>query len=104
MVFRRCTPSVISLRIAPRLSRDFHLKPLVVEMNAGDELDGDDRRDRPINRKTERRPPPARVGNELTAVLPEAVEAVDGENDDEQPRGVSDRRGVDVYEHADATG
>src|SRR5437764_5242076 len=103
MVFRRCTPSVISLRIAPRLSRDFHIKSLVVEMNAGDDLDSDDRRDRPINRKTERRPP-ARVGNELSAVLPEVFEAVAGETDDEQPRCVCDRRGGDDDEHAGDTG
>ena len=38
-------------------------------MNAGDDLDGNDCRDRPVGRETERRPPP-RVGNELTAVLP----------------------------------
>src|SRR5438132_3852803 len=102
MVIRRCTPSVISLRIAPRLSRDFHLKPLVVEMNAGDDLDGDDRRDRPINRKTERRPP-ACVRNELTAVLPEVLETVAGETDDEQPRGARHRRGGDDDEHAGDT-
>src|SRR2546423_13648861 len=30
---------------------------LVVEGSAGDDLDGDDRRDRPIDDKTERRPP-----------------------------------------------
>jgi hypothetical protein len=34
------------------------VRALVVEMHAGDDLDGDDRRDRPINHKTEGRPPP----------------------------------------------
>src|SRR2546428_10852300 len=44
----------------------------MMEMNAGDDLDGDDRRDRPIDHKTERRPP-ASVGNKLAAVLPEVL-------------------------------
>src|SRR2546425_13108196 len=56
----------------------FGINHLVVEMNAGDDLDGDDRRDRPIDHKTERRPP-ACVGNKLTAVLPEVFEAVASE-------------------------
>ena len=59
-----------------------HVKPLVVEMNAGDDLDGDDRRDRPIDHETERGPP-ACIGDELSAVLPEVFEAVAGETGDE---------------------
>jgi hypothetical protein len=58
------------------------VRALVVEMHAGDDLDGDDRRDRPVNHKTEGRPP-ACVGNELTSVLPEVLETVAGETGDE---------------------
>src|SRR5438105_1401429 len=63
-------------------------------MNTGDDLDADDRRDRPIHHKTEWRPP-ASVGNKLTAVLPEVFETVASETDDDQPRCARDRRGGD---------
>src|SRR5919109_5192288 len=82
---------------------DVHVEALVVEMNAGDDLEGDYRCDGPINHETERRPP-ACVRDELTAVLPEVFEAVAGETDDEQPRCVCDRRGGDDDEHAGDTG
>jgi hypothetical protein len=41
----------------------------LVEVDAGDDLDGDDRRGHPVDHETERRPP-ARVRDELAAVLP----------------------------------
>ena len=63
----------------------------MVEVNAGDDLDGDDRRDCPIDHEAERRPP-AGVGDELAAVLPEVFEAVAGETRDEQPGCVCDRK------------
>jgi hypothetical protein len=72
----------------------FRIEPLVVEVNAGDDLDGDDRGDRPIDDETERWPP-ACVGDELTAVLPEVFEAVASETGDEQPRRACDRSGGD---------
>ena len=58
------------------------VRALVVEMHAGDDLDGDDRRDRPINHKTKGRPP-ACAGNKLPAVLPEVLNTVASETDDE---------------------
>ena len=58
------------------------VKALVVEMHAGDDLDGDDRRDYPIDHETEGRPP-ACVGNKLTAVLPEVLETVASQTADE---------------------
>jgi hypothetical protein len=57
---------------------DYEVEALVVEVNAGEDLDGDDRRDRPVDDETERWPP-ACVGDELSAVLPEVFEAVAGE-------------------------
>jgi len=71
----------------------------VVKVNAGADLDGDDCRDRPVDHKTERRPPPC-VGNKLTAVLPEVLEPVAGKADDKQPRCSGDRCGGDDDEHA----
>jgi hypothetical protein len=78
------------------------VKALGVEMHAGDDLDGDDRRDYPIDHETEGRPP-ACVGNKLTAVLPEVLETVASETNDEQPRCACDRRGGDDDEHAGNT-
>jgi hypothetical protein len=52
-----------------------------VEVNAGDDLDGDYCRDHEVDRATERRPP-LRVGHELSAVLPEVLRAMTGEADD----------------------
>ena len=52
----------------------------MVEMHSGDDLDGDDHCDRPINHETEGRPP-ACVGNKLTPVLPEVLETVASETD-----------------------
>jgi hypothetical protein len=60
---------------------DYDVKSLVVEVNAGDDLDGNDRRDRPIDHETEWWPP-ACVGDKLSAVLPEVFEAVAGKADD----------------------
>jgi hypothetical protein len=57
----------------------------VVEVHAGHDLDGDDRRRHPVDDEAERRPP-TRVGDELTAVLPQVLEPMAGEADDEQPR------------------
>jgi hypothetical protein len=34
-----------------------------VKVNAGDDLDGDDRRDQTVDHEAERRPPPASVGD-----------------------------------------
>lgn len=77
-------------------------RSLVVQTHAGDNLDGDDRRDRPINDKTEGRPP-ACVGNKLTPVLPEILKAVPSETGDKQPRCACDRRGGDDDENAGNT-
>jgi hypothetical protein len=44
-------------------------------MNARDDLDGDDCRDHEVDDETKRRPPP-RVGNKMSAVLPEVLEPV----------------------------
>jgi hypothetical protein len=73
--------------------------PLVVEVNAGDDLYSNDRRGREVDHKTERRPP-ARVGNELSAMLPEVLDAVTSETNDEQPWCACDRRGGNDDEHA----
>jgi hypothetical protein len=58
------------------------LDPLMVEVNAGDDLDGDDRGGRPIDDQAERRPP-ACVRDELPAVLPKILEPVAGETENE---------------------
>jgi hypothetical protein len=71
-----------------------------MEMDAGDNLDGDNRSDCPVDDEAERRPPP-RVGDEMTPVLPEVLQPVASETDDEQPWGTRDRnRGYDD-EHTD---
>jgi hypothetical protein len=44
-------------------------------MNARDDLDRDYRRDHKVDDETKRRPPP-RVGNKMSAVLPEVLEPV----------------------------
>jgi hypothetical protein len=64
----------------------------VVEVSAGDDLDGDDGSGDPVDDEAERRPPPG-VRDELTAVLPEVLEPVPYEADDEQPWRPRDRRG-----------
>jgi predicted MFS family arabinose efflux permease len=53
----------------------------VVKVNAGGDLDGDDCRDHEVDHEAERRPP-LRVGHELSAVLPEVLQAMTGEADD----------------------
>ena len=80
------------VRRAPLVSRSFGvvgqrpaLHESVVESNAGDDSGGDDRRRRPVDHETERRPP-AGVCDELPAVLPQVFESVAHEADDEQPR------------------
>ena len=67
---------------------DYDVKSLLVEVNAGDDLDGNDRRDRAIDHETEWWPP-ACVGDELSAVLPEVFEAVAGKADDGSCRTTS---------------
>jgi hypothetical protein len=54
---------------------------LVVEVNPGDDLDDDDRRDHEVDHQAERRPP-LRIGHEVSAVLPEVLQAMTGEADD----------------------
>jgi hypothetical protein len=53
------------------------LNPLVVEVNAGDDLDGG-----PIDHQAERRPP-ARIRDELPAVLPQILQAMASETENE---------------------
>ena len=72
-------------------------------MNAGDDLDGDDRRDHEVDHEAERRPPPC-VGHELGAVLPEVLQAVTGEADDKQPGRAGDCGGGDDDESAGNAG
>src|SRR3954469_1044157 len=62
-----------------------------VKTSAGDDRHGDRRSRDEVDRQTERRPP-ARVGDELAAVLPQVLEPVPGEADDEQPRRCRDGR------------
>ncbi len=57
----------------------------VVESDAGDDSGGDNRRRRPVDHETKRRPP-AGVCDELPTVLPQVFESVAHEADDEQPR------------------
>ena len=57
----------------------------MVELHACHDLDSDDRcRDR-VDDEAERWPP-TRVGDELTAVLPQILDPVGDETRDEQPR------------------
>jgi hypothetical protein len=56
----------------------------MVEVHAGHNFDSDDRRRHPVDDEAERRPP-TRVGDELTAVLPQVLQPMAGEADDEQP-------------------
>jgi hypothetical protein len=53
-----------------------------MEVNAGDDLDGDDRGGRPIDYQAEGRPP-ARVRDELPAVLPKILEPLGTETENE---------------------
>src|SRR6185369_5113093 len=77
--------------------------PLVVKVNAGDDLDGDYRRDYEVDHEAERRPP-LRIGHEVSAVLPEILQAMTGEADDKQPRCAGDRCGGDEDESAGHAG
>jgi hypothetical protein len=70
---------------------------VVVELNTGEEGDCDDRRDGPIDNEAKRRPP-ASLGDELVAVLPQVLEPVAGKPSDEQPRGDSHADGGDRHE------
>jgi len=63
-----------------QVSAEASLRSLV-KVNAGDDLDGDDCRDGPVDHKTERRPPPC-VGHKLAPVLPEVLEPVADKPDD----------------------
>jgi hypothetical protein len=74
---------------------------VVVELNTGNEGDCDDRRDCPIDNEAERRPP-ASVGDELVAVLPQILEPVARKPSDQQPRRHSHADGGD-HNDADAT-
>jgi len=58
------------------------LAPLVVEVNAGDDLYSNDRRGRDVDHQTERGPP-ASVGNKPSAVLPEVFDTVASETSNE---------------------
>jgi hypothetical protein len=65
------------------------------ETGPGEDLAGDDRRDRNVDHEAKRRPPP-RVGDEVGAMLPEVLQPVSGKAGDEQPRRPGDRcRGDD---------
>ena len=68
-----------------------------MKLNLAEEGGGDDRRHCPIDNKAKRRPP-ASVGDELVAVLPQILEPVTGEPSDEQPRGDSHADCSDHYE------
>jgi hypothetical protein len=54
----------------------------MVEVNAGDDLDGDDRGSCPVDYQAERRPP-ARIRDELAPVLPKILEPVASKPEDE---------------------
>ncbi len=73
--------------------------PSAVEVNARDDLDGDDRCGDPVDDEAERGPPPS-VRNELTSVLPEILEPVAHKPYDEQPGRSRDGRGSDDDEIA----
>lgn len=55
---------------------------LTVEVNARDDLDGDDRGGDEVDREAEGGPPPS-VRNKLTSVLPEILEPMPDKADDE---------------------
>jgi hypothetical protein len=95
--------TVLTMRDTARLRGSATQLWLVVKVNLGEDLDGDDRRDHEVDHTTERRPP-LRVGHELSAVLPEVLQAVAGEADDKQPRCAGDRCGGDDDESAGDAG
>jgi hypothetical protein len=96
---------VESVRSRPSLPKS----RIVVELNPGEKGGGDDRRHCPIDNKAKRRPP-ASVGDELVAVLPQILEPVTSEPSDEQPRRDShsdsgdhdERSGHRTLDHDDA--
>jgi hypothetical protein len=53
-----------------------------VELNTRHDLDGDDRGGDPVDHEAERRPPPS-ICNEVTSVLPEILEPVTRNAEDE---------------------
>src|SRR3954466_7125097 len=67
------------------------------EVQAGRDLDDDDRGHDEVDGHAERRPP-ARGIHEVSAVLPEVFEAMADEADDQQPRGRGDRGGGHDHE------
>src|SRR4029453_465235 len=95
--------SATTCRAPTQLTGERHSSPLGVEVHAGDNLDGDYCRDHEVDHEAERRPP-LRVGHELSAVLPEVLQAMTGEADDKQPRCAGDRRGGDDDESAGDAG
>jgi hypothetical protein len=68
-----------------------------VEVNTGDDLDGDYRGRDPIKYEAGRGPPPG-VRNKLTSVLPQILQPVAGKAEDEQPGRSRDGSGGDYDE------
>src|SRR4051794_31215698 len=75
----------------------------LTELHPGEDLDGDDRRNHEVDHEAEGRPP-LRAGHETSVVLPEVLQAMTGEADDEQPRRGGDRCGGDEDESAGDAG
>src|SRR5437588_5724138 len=83
-------------------ARDPVARRVLAEVNARGYLDGDRSGGYPVDYEAERRPPPG-VGHELAAVLPEVLEPVAVEAEDEQSRRSRDgRRGEDDEGRSDA--
>src|SRR5437660_1141684 len=88
----------------PLMTRSSHpaVRRSLAEVDAGGYLNGDCCGGHPVNDEAERWPPPG-VRHELTAVLPEVLEPVAGQAEDEQPRRCRNgRRGEDDEDRGDA--
>src|SRR4051812_36562076 len=82
-----------SLFITDPVSRATSVPWASSEVQARGDFDDEDRCDHEVDGHAERRPP-AGVGDEVGAVLPEVFESVSGQRGDQQPRwpGDGDRR------------
>src|SRR5204863_6692816 len=65
---------------------------LVMESGSGNDLDGENHGDEPVDGGAKRRPPPG-VGNVVTALLPEVLETMARVAKDQEPRRPGDARG-----------
>jgi hypothetical protein len=81
----------------------------LTEIHARSDLHNDDRRDDKVHRHA-KRGPPARVGDEVSVVLPEILEPMADESDYEEPgrfgdcRGGHDNEGVSARTDSGAPG